>query len=157
MTNEQKEYLSKEKYNELQKELTDLKINRRKEIAEALEYARSLGDLSENAEYHEARNMQVTVEERIQKIESVLLNAEIITDAKKGGRVVLGSTVTLQKKGEKAERVYKIVGSEEANTLEGKISHLSPLGAALIGKKEEEEFSFTTPNGTQKYVVVKVG
>lgn len=156
MTDEQKEYLSREKYEELKQELEHLKKTRRKEIAEALEYARSLGDLSENAEYHEARGLQVSVEERIQKLESVLANAEIISDAKKSTAVSLGATVTLQKAGEKKERIYKIVGSEEANTLEGKISHLSPLGRALMGKKKDDTCSFETPNGTQKYKVVKV-
>src|SRR3989338_7670415 len=114
---EEKEYLSKEKFEELTKELDHLKSVRRKEIAEQLEFAKGLGDLSENAEYHEARQNQAETEERILKLEHMISQA-VITEKHKGNTVGIGSTVVIKKVGEKEERRYQIVGSEEANTRE---------------------------------------
>lgn len=148
-------YLSQEKFDELSAELEHLKTVRRREIAEQLEYARSLGDLSENAEYEEARNVQAATEDRIRVIEDQLAHARIIDHSKgKGGAANIGSVVTIQKKGEKTEHIYEIVGSAEANMQEHKISHLSPLGAALMGKKKGESFNFETPKGAQQYKIV---
>jgi transcription elongation factor GreA len=150
-------YLSQEKFDELSKELEQLKTVRRREIAEQLEYARSLGDLSENAEYEEARNLQAATEDRIRIIEDQLAHARIIEHGKaKGGGVSLGSSVTIQKQGDKEERVYEIVGSAEANMQERKISHLSPLGSALMGKKKGDVFTFDTPKGAQKYKIIAI-
>lgn len=148
------EHLSQEKYDELKKELDFLTTVRRKKIAESLEYARSLGDLSENAEYQEAREMQAATEERIRKLTLILQSAKIMTEGKKGGVISLGSTVAIQKEGEKDSHRYTIVGSEEANMIERKISHLSPMGAALMGKKKGEVFTFDTPNGKMQYKIV---
>jgi transcription elongation factor GreA len=148
-------YLSKEKFDELSDELEHLKTNRRREIAEQLEYARSLGDLSENAEYEEARNLQAATEDRIRVIEDQLARARIIEHTK-GSAVSLGSVVTIQKQGEKEEHTYEIVGSAEANMQERKISHLSPMGAALMDKKKGESFTFDTPKGPQKYKIVNI-
>jgi transcription elongation factor GreA len=148
-------FLTQEKFDELSVELEQLKTVRRREIAEQLEYARSLGDLSENAEYQEARELQVATEERIRSIETMLAHAHII-EPKKGGAVSLGSTVTIQKQGEKEEHSYEIVGSAEANMQDRKISHLSPMGAALMGKKKGETFAFDTPKGSQNYKIVSV-
>lgn len=150
------EFLTQEKFEELKKELEHLKTVRRKEVAESLEYARSLGDLSENAEYQEARDMQAAIEERITHLEQVIKEAKIVAADKKGGVVGLGSTVTIKKDKEKDNREYSIVGSEEANIHEHKLSYLSPLGEALMGKREGEEFMFETPAGKQKYKVIKV-
>ena len=149
------ELLSKEKFEELTKELDELKTTRRKEVAEQLEYARSLGDLSENAEYQEAREMQAAVEERIAKLEGTLKNAKIVK-AGKSDSVSMGSTVTVQKIDGDEKHVYVIVGAEETNMFEGKISYHSPLGSALMGKKKGDQFSFHTPRGTQKYKILKV-
>jgi transcription elongation factor GreA len=149
------EYLSQEKYDELKQELHHLKTVRRKEIAESLEYARSLGDLSENAEYQEARDLQAATEERIQKLESILASANIVTH-KRSDVVSLGSKVTIQKAGEKDTHKYQIVGSEEANMMERKISHLSPMGDALMGKKKGDTFEFQTPGGKQQYKIMEV-
>jgi transcription elongation factor GreA len=143
---EEKQYLTKEKFGELEKELDFLKTTRRKEIAEKLEFAKSLGDLSENAEYQEARQDQAETEDRILTIESILSSAEII-HKRKGDAVRVGSTVIVKKKGEKDKRQYQIVGSEEADTLAGKISNLSPVGAALIGKGKGDTASYETPKG----------
>lgn len=155
MINEENTYLSQEKFDELTKELEHLKTVRRREIAEQLEYARSLGDLSENAEYEEARNMQAATEDRIRNIEEQLSRARII-EHHKGNAVSLGSFVTIQKMGEKDEHTYEVVGSAEANMQEHKISHLSPLGSALMGKKKGEQFAFNTPKGSQKYKIVAI-
>lgn len=152
---EEKEYLSKEKYDELEKELDLLKSVKRKEIAESLEFAKSLGDLSENAEYHEARQAQAETEDRIAQIEAILKNAQIISRAK-GGVVTIGSTVIIQKEGDKETRTYKIVGSEEANTAEGKISYKSPIGEALMKRSKGETVICKTPGGDVKCKIVDV-
>lgn len=148
-------YLSKEKFDELTAELDHLKTTRRREIAEQLEYARSLGDLSENAEYEEARNLQAATEDRIRVVEESLAHARIIEHTK-GSTISLGSVVTIQNQADKEERTYEIVGSAEANMQEHKISHLSPLGSALMEKKKGDVFTFETPKGSQKYKIVNV-
>ncbi len=152
------EYLSREKFRELEKELEYIKTVRRKEIAESLESARALGDLKENAEYHEARDTQAEAEDRILKIEGILKNAKIVSGktGKKSDTVGLGSTVMIQKKSDKEKKDYKIVGSEEANVSERKISHVSPLGEAMLGKKKGDKFSLNTPNGKIEYKIVDV-
>ncbi len=149
-------FLTQEKFEELKKELEHLKTVRRKEVAESLEYARSLGDLSENAEYQEARDMQAAIEERIQHLEQVIKEAKIVAHSKKGDIVGLGSEVTIQKEKETESHTYRIVGSEEANIHEHKLSYLSPLGEALMGKAKGDVFTFLTPNGKQTYKVLKV-
>lgn len=149
------ELISQEKFEELTKELDELRTTRRREVAEQLEYARSLGDLSENAEYQEAREMQAAVEERIQKLEAILKNAKIVR-AGKSDTVGMGAHVVVQKLGSDEKYTYEIVGAEEADVLQGKISYHSPLGGALLGKKKGDEFSFHTPKGTQKYKILKV-
>jgi transcription elongation factor GreA len=154
--NDQQSYLTAEKFEELKKELEHLKTVRRKEVAESLEYARSLGDLSENAEYQEARDMQAAIEERIGHLEKVIKEAKIVAHEKKGDVIVLGSTVSIVKEKEKDSHTYTIVGSEEANIHERKLSYLSPLGEALMGKAKGDEFTFETPAGKQKYKVLKV-
>ena len=156
------ELISQEKFEELTKELEALRTTRRKEVAEQLEYARSLGDLSENAEYQEAREMQAAVEERIQKLESILSSAKI-SRGSKCDRVDMGATVSVQRDAPKRASAvgennytYTIVGAEEANVLSGKVSYHSPLGNALMGKKKGDEFSFHTPKGTQRCKILKV-
>lgn len=149
-------YLTPEKFEELKKELEHLKTVRRKEVAESLEYARSLGDLSENAEYQEARDMQAAIEERIGHLEGVIKEAKIVAGDKRGDIVGLGSVVTIQKENDTQSREYTIVGSEEANIHEHKLSYLSPLGEALMGKAKGDSFSFETPSGKQAYKILKV-
>lgn len=152
---EEKEYLTKEKHDALLTELEHLKKDKRKEIASNLEFAKALGDLSENAEYHDAREEQSEVEDRIMKIEYVLKNSEIVAPHH-STTVDIGTTVTVKKDGEKANIVYKIVGSEEANMAEGKISFKSPLGQAMLGKKKDDSFKFVAPKGTFSYKVVDI-
>lgn len=154
--NDTQAYLTQEKFDELKKELDHLKTVRRKEVAESLEYARSLGDLSENAEYQEARDMQAAIEERIAYLEKTIKEAKIVAHDKHGDVISLGSAVTIQKNGDKDKKEYIIVGSDEANIHERKLSYLSPLGEALMGKTKGDEFEFETPTGKQKYKVLKV-
>lgn len=146
------EYLTPEKKIELENELNHLMTVRRKEIADALEYAKGLGDLSENAEYHQAREDQANCEERIAHLEQILKNAEVI-DKHHAGIVEVGSTVTILKKGEKDERQFMLVGSEEADSFSGKISNESPIGSALLGKKKGDEVKVSTPKGETVYTI----
>jgi len=154
--NDQKEYLTKAKFKELQEELDDLKKNKRREVAENLEYAKSMGDLSENAEYHEAREEQAEVEERIAKLETILKNAEI-TSVHHGGAITIGSTAEVEKIKEKTRHTFTVVGSsEEADAATGKVSHHSPIGVALIGKKKGDQFEVETPVGSILYKIADV-
>lgn len=152
---DEKQYLSKEKYKELMTELETLKTVKRKEIAEKLEYAKSLGDLSENAEYQEAREEQASVEDRILNLEAILKSAEIVSKTS-GSTIGIGSKVTVRKGSERTDREYTIVGSEEADAALAKISNKSPIGEALIGKKKGEEVICHTPGGDIKYKVMDV-
>lgn len=149
------QYLTHEKFDELKKELEHLKTDRRKEVAEQLEYAKRLGDLSENAEYHQAREEQAMVEDRINRLEDLLKNA--VMTAKGGGdTVTVGSTVRIQKDGDNKSSIYMIVGSEEADMTEGKVSNVSPLGSALIGHKEGDTVQVSTPKGVTTYQIASI-
>jgi transcription elongation factor GreA len=147
------QYLTSEKFAELTKELEFLKTERRKEIAEHLEYSKKLGDLSENAEYHQAREEQAEVEDRIRRLEGILKNAVMVGT---GGKelITIGSTFRLQKEGVNKSYIYTIVGSEEADMSHGKISNLSPLGSALLGHKKGDKVKVNTPKGTVTYTIV---
>ncbi len=156
MTDAQDIFVSQEKFDDMVKELEHLKTVRRTEIAKNLEYARSLGDLSENAEYQEARDLQAATEERVKKLEDLIKNTKILTDGKKKDEVGFGSKVSIKKDGGAEVHEYTIVGSEEADMRIKKLSHMSPLGAALMGKKKGDVFSFETPAGKQTYSIEKV-
>ena len=152
---ETQQYLTNEKFQEFKKELAYLKTEKRKEVVENLEYSKKLGDLSENAEYNKARQVQAEVEDRINRLEHILKNATIV-DNNQGDVVNIGSTVKIQKEGEKDMRVYKIVGSEESDMSLGKLSNLSPLGSSLLGKKEGDIFSFNAPKGKATYTLISI-
>jgi transcription elongation factor GreA len=156
MIDTQEIFVSQEKFDELIKELENLKTVRRTEIAKNLEYARSLGDFSENAEYQEARDLQAATEERIKKLEDLVKNTKILTDGKKKSEVGFGSKVSIKKEESAEVHEYTIVGSEEADMRVKKLSHVSPLGAALMGKKKGDVFTFETPIGKQTYMIEKV-
>lgn len=151
--NQDKEYLTKEKFAELEKELAFLRTTKRKEIADALEYAKSLGDLSENQEYQEARDSQAVLEDRISRLEQVLKSASIVS-AHSDNTVSVGSTITVEKTTDKTQKTFTLVGSEEADAAHGKISVRSPLGIAAIGKAKGDTFSFETPSGTMSYKII---
>jgi len=150
------QYLTNEKYSELERELAYLKSDRRKEVAEHLEYAKKLGDLSENAEYHQAREEQAEVEDRITRLENLLKNAIITKTEKKGGVIDIGSSICLKKENEAKSFLYTIVGSEEADMSQGKISNLSPLGSALLGHKQGDTVKVNTPKGVVVYTITEI-
>ena len=148
-------YITEEKRKALEAELEDLKGPKRKEVLASLEYAKSLGDLSENAEYHQTREDQGKLEERIAKIEQILQSSETVHAG--GGDVIeVGSKVIVQKEDKKENITYVIVGSEEANMATGKISNRSPFGEALFGKKKVDSISFQTPKGLVNYKIINV-
>ena len=150
---EEQEYLTQEKHDEIKAELADLKSTKRKEMADQLEYAKSLGDLSENAEYHEAREAQANLENRIAHLEALVKHAQIISAHDKD-IVSVGSEATVEYKGKKL--TYTIVGSEEADMSQGKISVKSPFGTSIIGKKKGDTFTVDTPNGKIDYKIVSL-
>lgn len=152
---EDKIIITQENKQELEVELKMRLEEKRREIKDQLEFAKSLGDLSENAEYHQAREDQGRNEDRISEIEHLLQVAEVVTKAK-SNQVDVGSTVTLLKKGEKNEQVFTVVGAEEADIAEGKISYVSPIGSAIFGKSKGDNVIVNTPKGEVSYTVVKV-
>ncbi len=149
------QYLTHEKFAELEKELTFLKSERRKEVAEHLEYAKRLGDLSENMEYHQAREEQGEVEDRISRLENLLKSA-VVAEKQGGDHVTVGSTVRVERDGENKSMIYTIVGSEESDTSQGKISNLSPIGSALLGHKPGDKINVSTPKGSVTYTIAEV-
>lgn len=154
---EKKNLMSYEGLKKLEDELHELKEVRRAEIAQKIKEAREQGDLSENAEYDAAKDEQRDIELRIEEIEKILKNAEVFLEEDVAGDVVsLGSTVTIKDLEYNDEFVYKIVGSTEADSLDGKISNESPVGRALIGSKKGTTVTVETPAGELKYKVVKV-
>jgi transcription elongation factor GreA len=144
--------ISQEGYDKLKNELTFLSTVRRKEIAERIERAKELGDLSENAEYSEAKDAQALNEGRILELANTLKNVTVVQH-EASEVVALGSKVTA--KSDK-ERVFSIVSFNEADPIEGKISNESPLGVAFLGKKKGDVVEVETPRGLVKYKIMKV-
>ncbi len=147
------QYLTKEKFEELKQELETLRTETRKKVGQSLEYARALGDLSENAEYQEAREMQANVEDRIAVIENTLKTAQIV-DERHMDTIGIGSLVSLKREDGEGDYKVRIVGSEEVNPAEGKISNLSPMGSVLMGKRKGDVVKVSTPKGKISYKVV---
>jgi transcription elongation factor GreA len=142
---------------ELKKELEDLKLVKRKEISEKIKVALAFGDISENAEYDEAKNEQANVESRIAKLELLIKNAKIIKESKQKGIVSVGSKVKIKDLEYDELMEYTIVGSAEADPFKGKISNVSPLGKALLGKKIGEIIEVASPSGDViKYEIITV-
>jgi transcription elongation factor GreA len=145
-----------EGHRKLSDEVRHLKMIERPEIIEAIEVARAHGDLSENAEYHAAKERQGHVEATIADLEDKLARAMIIDPTTlSGDKVVFGATVTLIDEDEKKVR-YQLVGQEEADARVGRISYNSPLGRALIGRQKGEEVEVTTPSGDRYYEIAKI-
>ena len=153
---EKKNLMTYEGLKKLEDELQDLKVNRRKEVAQKIKEAREQGDLSENAEYDAAKDEQRDIEARSEEIEKILKNAEVADDEVGAGVINLGSTVTVYDCEFDEEIVFKLVGSTEAKSLENKISNEAPLGKALIGKAAGDEVEVETPSGIMKYKVINV-
>lgn len=140
---------------ELQAELVVLNAER-KNVAERIKTAREFGDLSENSEYQTARLEQEKNESRISELEHILANVEVITAPKGDSKVQLGSTVSLKSKDGKTKQ-FQVVGTVEADPLNGKISDESPIGQALLGKKPGEEVEIKTPADTTTYTISTIG
>ena len=142
---EKKNILTEEGLAKLEDELQDLKVNRRKEVAAKIKEAREQGDLSENAEYDAAKDIEI----RIEEIEKILKNAEVVSSKDVDANAInIGSTVRIKDLSSGEEMQYKIVGSTEADILGGKISNESPVGVALIGAKAGQTVDVETPKGT---------
>ena len=146
--------LTKEGLEKLNEELKHLVNDKRKEVIERIREAAAHGDLSENADYAQAREEQSFIEGRVQEIEDIIKNAEIITQHTHGSTVTIGSTVSIKTAG--SEKKYTIVGSNEANPKEGKISNESLVGKSLLGRKAHEKFKVTTPAGDMEYEIVSI-
>ncbi len=154
-----KEYkLTPERLKELQDELVYLKTVREKEVAELIKEARSFGDLSENSEYDEAKTEQGKLYSRIAEVEEILSNYVVIDESQDdgGNYVRIGSTVTVLDKEFNEELVYKIVGSQEADPMNGVISEDSPFGRALLGKNVGDDVVVDAPAGSIEYKLLKV-
>lgn len=152
---EEKVFITKDGLQKLKDELKELLDVKRPEIANRIKAAREMGDISENSEYDAARQEQSYVEGRISELEEIIKNAKI-NDSKseKAGSIGIGSKVTLHIDGD--DEIYHIVGAPEANPMERKISHESPLGAALVGKKIGEKIEVEAPVGKLTYTVMKI-
>lgn len=147
--------ITREGYNKLKEELDFLSTAKRKEIAERIERAKELGDLSENAEYSEAKDAQALNEGRILELAGILKNVTIVESiGNKKGEVDMGSKVTASINGK--EKVYEIVSFNEADPLNGKISNESPLGMAFLSKKKGDEVKVDTPKGEMTYKIINV-
>ena len=147
-------YMSQSKLDELRAELQERKTAVRKDVAASLEYAKSLGDLSENFEYHDAKDKQSDNEKRIIELEGLIENSVVIEQQSGKGAVGLGVTFAAERGGVETE--FQIVGSNEANPLEKKISNESPMGQAFMGAKVGEEVVVQTPSGDVTYRVVSI-
>ncbi len=144
-------------YKSLKRELLRLKQEDRIKISDEILKARELGDLSENAEYHAAKEKQGIIEARIRDLEDKLSRAHVIDPAKlKGNRVVFGATVEILDLDSGDAITYQIVGAEESDLKEGKISFESPIARALIGKEPGDEVKVNTPRGTKEYEIISV-
>ncbi|MFO7322942.1 MAG: transcription elongation factor GreA [Chloroflexota bacterium] len=153
----QVQYLTPEGFKNLEKRLRFLIEVRRPEVAERLRQAlEEGGDLSENAEYEDAKNEQAFVEGEIMRLEAILSSAQVIEDTGQKDRVVLGARVTIVEEGTKDKEIYYLVGSAEANPTEGKISLESPLGKALLGKKVGEKVKVDAPAGEITFVIKEI-
>lgn len=154
---EKKNLMTYEGLKKLEDELQELKVVRRKEVAQKIKEAREQGDLSENAEYDAAKDEQRDIEARIEEIEKILKNAEVADDeSTKKGVISLGCTVKVLDMEFDEELEFKLVGSTEAKSLDSKISNESPLGKALIGKKTGDVITVESPSGDMNYKVLKV-
>ncbi len=151
---ERQTFITTEGLKKLRDELHQLKTVKRREIAQRIQEAKELGDLSENAEYVEAKNEQAFVEGRIAELETTVKNAVIIQDVANADQVRVGSKVTAKNDGTSA--TYTIVGSNESDPTNGRISNESPLGQAFLGKKIGETVTVTVPNGRRSFTITAI-
>ncbi len=148
-------YITEDKKKALITELDYLKSVKRKEISVLLKDAKELGDLSENAEYHQAREDQGKTEDRINQIEYMLRSA-VVVKKRKTDKIEIGSVVKVKKDSSKNTIIFHLVGSEEADMNQNKISHKSPIGEALFSKMKKDVVSIKTPKGIVKYTIIDI-
>lgn len=149
-------FLTPDGAEDLKRELDELLNVRRPELARKLKDAVAEGDLKENADYHDAKEQQAFLEGRIQYLENIIRSATIISNDGQTDQVRLGSEVTIVEDGSDEEESYFIVGAAEANPREGKISHESPIGSALLGRKKGEKVRAQTPTGEIVFKIKKI-
>ncbi len=150
-------YVTVEGLQKLKDEFEERTEVRRHEIADRLDKAIRMGDLKENADYHAAKEDQAFNEGRVQQLQEAIRGAQIISESAATGVIRIGSTVTIAEEGfEDEEEVYKIVGAQEADPIEGFISNESPIGKALIGNKAGAVVSANTPGGTMSFKIIKI-
>ena len=150
-------YLTRKGYDRLIEELENLKKVKRKEISAAIEHARSLGDLKENAEYHAAKEAMANNEKRVRELEDKLSRVEIIEDTQiQSDKAYIGAKLKLIDLDTEEELEYTLVGSDEADALRGLISTTSPVGKALLGHKEGETITLQVPAGALNYKIIKI-
>lgn len=149
--------MSQERYDKLKEELRYMETVRQKEVAEQLKEARSFGDLSENSEYDEAKIEQGKLYSKIEEIKNLLENAEIVEGTvTQKGVIGLGSRVVVRDMEDKSETEFQIVGSQEANPMEGRLSEESPIGRGLLGHKKNETITIEAPAGEVKFKILSV-
>lgn len=148
------QYLSREKRDELENEFKQLKNIKIPTIAKRIDEAKQMGDLSENAEYHSAREDMAWAQSRVKEIQDILDNAQIIKNVGTSDMVSIGSNIVVESSGIKKE--FTIVGPQEADPIKGKISHESPLGAAFLGHRATEIVKIKTPSGSQEYKIIEI-
>ncbi|PJJ85776.1 transcription elongation factor GreA [Brevirhabdus pacifica] len=141
----------------LEAELKNLKSVQRPAVIRAIAEAREHGDLSENAEYHAAREKQSFIEGRVKELESIISRADVIDTSKMSGNIKFGATVKLVDEDTDEEKTYQIVGEPEADIEKGRLNIKSPLAHALIGKEEGDSVEVRTPGGTRSYEVLEIG
>ena len=152
-----KNILTEEGLKKYEDELEELKTVKRKEVAQKIKEAREQGDLSENAEYDAAKDEQRDIEARIEALEAILKNAEVVVhEDVDTNKISIGCTVKIHDVEFDEDLEYKIVGSSEANSLKGKISNESPVGKALIGAKKGQTVSVETPAGVSKFKILSI-
>ncbi len=157
LNEESQNLITREGLKEREEELNDLKVNKRREIAEKIKEAREHGDLSENAEYDAAREEQRHIEARIEELEELLKSIKVVDKEDiKGDVVSVGCKVRIVNTATKQEFTYEIVGSSQANFLKGKISNESPLGQELIGRKAKDKIVVKAPAGETTYKIVEI-
>lgn len=149
-------FLTPEGRVKIQQELENLVTVRRPELAVKLAEAVSMGDLKENADYHDAKEQQAMIEGRIQYLENLLRTAVVVENGGKTDEVQIGSLVRIRFLDDGSEEVYKIVGAAEANPKEGRISNASPIGSALMGKKRNAKVSVQTPGGSSDIKILAI-
>lgn len=147
-------YISQESLDALKKEMEDVKYVRIPNVASKINEAKQQGDLSENAEYHQAKEEMAWAQGRLLELADIINNAQIIEKEKAGGKINIGNTVKAMING--TEKTYQIVGAQESDPINGKISNESPLGNAFLGNKAGDKIEVTTPSGIQNYEIKEV-